>query len=78
MNFREYLTEVKMAQLDSESVLTYEYNNGKKPKGRGSWVFSTSNNIKDGETFDDSYGAAVASARKYFGEKGHHTIYLLP
>lgn len=55
----------------------YEFSHGKKPRGRGYWAFAIS-----GVTYwsqpNQSYGQAVADARRLAVSKEAHEVKVLP
>lgn len=73
--------------VSSDSKGRYEYSNGKKPSGRGNWMFST---VKPSEhdvkkhadqtvSVQGTFGDAAKKAAAHFKEKGHKgEIHVMP
>lgn len=65
---------------DEVNTYQYEFSSGHKPRGSGSWAFSTRRSASGGDKdifwYNGSYKEAKAAAQRHFGNDS--TIYLLP
>jgi hypothetical protein len=80
--------KIAASSVDVQGADRYEYANGKKPGGKGSWIFSPhkshdfgKHGDKAGEHFfqsnyDTTYGDAKKQAKAWAAEKGHRTIHI--
>lgn len=77
--------KLSASSVDVQGADRYEYANGKKPGGKGGWMFSPHRNVdfskhKNGEDYythpHGSYTEAKAAAKKWAAEKGHHVIHI--
>ena len=84
---RSILDEQLDEAVSSDSKNRYEFSNGKKPSGRGNWMFSTVHPRehdfkKHGDqtvSVQGTFGDAAKKAASHFKEKGHKgDIHVLP
>ena len=85
---RQAATKVSKSSVDVQGADRYEFANGKKPSGKGSWIFSPhkthdfdEHGATPGEHYFQtpaytSYTDAKAQAKKWAAEKGHGVIHL--